>query len=99
MAAGRSDSAKDELDFHSSPSLKRRCRLTLRTVRLLREAREEANLTQVELAERLKQSQSFVSKCERGERRLDLIQLRTMCQVLGISLTDFVNRLERELGA
>ena len=114
IAAGRSASAKDELDFHSSPSLKRRCRLTLRTVRLdksiytreyetlvrlLREAREEASLTQVDLAERLEQSQSFVSKCERGERRLDLIQLRTICQVLGISLTDFVRRLERELGA
>ena len=68
-------------------------------VRLLREAREEANLTQVDLAELLEQSQSFVSKYERGERRLDLIQLRTICLALGISLTDFVKRLERELGA
>ena len=68
-------------------------------VRLLREAREEANLTQVDLAELLEQSQSFVSKYERGERRLDLIQLRTICQVLGIGLADFVRRLERELGA
>ncbi len=67
-------------------------------IRLLREAREEANLTQVDLAEQLGQSQSFVSKCERGERRLDLIQLRTICRVLGISLVDFLKRLERELG-
>ncbi len=67
-------------------------------VRLLREAREAADLTQVDLAEKLGQSQSFVSKCERGERRLDLIQLRTICHVLGISLVDFVKGLERELG-
>ena len=66
-------------------------------VRLLREAREGADLTQIELAELLGQSQSFVSKSERGERRLDLIQLRTICRILGISLVDFVNRLEREL--
>ena len=47
--------------------------------RLLRETREAAGLTQVELAEKLGQSQSFVSKYERGERRLDIIQLRTVC--------------------
>jgi transcriptional regulator with XRE-family HTH domain len=68
-------------------------------LRLLREAREAAGVTQVELAERLKQSQSFVSKVERGDRRLDIIQLRTICQVLGVSLPAFVDRLERALRA
>jgi len=66
-------------------------------VRLLRKARREAGMTQVELAEALGQSQSFVSKCERGERRLDIIQLRTVCRTLGVSLADFVNQLEKEL--
>lgn len=65
--------------------------------RLLGEAREDAGITQVELAEKLGQSQSFVSKFERGERRLDLIQLRTVCQTLGLTLPEFVERLEREL--
>lgn len=65
--------------------------------RLLCEARENAGITQVELAEKLGQSQSFVSKFERGERRLDLIQLRTVCAVLGVTLPEFVNRLERAL--
>lgn len=65
---------------------------------LLREARERAGLTQVELAKRLKQSQSFVSKVEIGERRLDLIQLRTMCEVLGTTLPAFVAKLEERLG-
>lgn len=65
--------------------------------RLLAQARETAGVTQVELAEKLGQSQSFVSKFERGDRRLDVVQLRTVCQVLGITLPEFVERLEREL--
>lgn len=65
--------------------------------RLLRETREKTGLTQVELAEKLGQSQSFVSKYERGERRLDVIQLRTVCLTLGVKLADFVERLERAL--
>ena len=42
-------------------------------LRLLREAREGAGLTQVGLAEALGRSQSFVSKVERGETRLDVL--------------------------
>lgn len=66
-------------------------------VQLLRETREKAGITQVELAEMLGQSQSFVSKSERGDRRLDIIQLRTVCAALGLTLADFVNQLERKL--
>ena len=40
---------------------------------LLIQARKTAGLTQVELAERLRKPQSYVSKFERGERRLDVI--------------------------
>jgi transcriptional regulator with XRE-family HTH domain len=64
---------------------------------LLREARERAGLTQAELAKRLQQSQSFVSKVEVGDRRLDLIQLRTMCGVLGTTLPEFIAELEARL--
>jgi len=64
---------------------------------LLVELRTSAGLSQVELAERLGQSQSFVSKVERGDRRLDLIQLRSICLTLGTTLPDFVRRLERRL--
>lgn len=66
-------------------------------VRLLREAREEAGVTQVELAGRIDETQSYVSKVERGELRLDVIQLRTVCRALGLALPAFVERLEREL--
>lgn len=64
---------------------------------LLREARAAAGLTQVQLAARLGQSQSFISKVEKGDRRLDLIQLRTICRALGITLPGFVVQLEGRL--
>ena len=62
--------------------------------RLLRQAREKADLTQVELAKRLKESQSEISKFERGERRLDLVQLRRWCKALGVGLTEFVRSFD-----
>lgn len=65
--------------------------------RLLKESREKAGVTQVDLAEALGQSQSFVSKCERGERRLDIIQLRTLCGEIGLTLPEFVESLEKAL--
>jgi transcriptional regulator with XRE-family HTH domain len=66
-------------------------------VELLRQARQAAGLTQVQLAQKLGQSQSFVSKVEVGERRLDLIQLRTILLALGTTLPDFVEQLEKKL--
>ena len=71
-------------------------------LRVLREARERSGLTQVQLAERLGQTQSFVSKCERGERRLDFVEVHAFCSALGVTLSDFVRGLEdaiREEGA
>jgi len=46
---------------------------------VLRAVREEAGITQQEIAARLGATQSFVSKCERGERRLDIVELRAWC--------------------
>jgi transcriptional regulator with XRE-family HTH domain len=64
---------------------------------LLKVLRKEAGMTQVELGEVLGQSQSFVTKFERGERRLDIVQLRTLCHKLGVTLPQFVKRLEAAL--
>lgn len=61
---------------------------------LLRQVRQEAGMRQVDLAARLGQHQSYVSKYESGERRLDILELREVCQVLGISLTDLILRFE-----
>lgn len=64
---------------------------------LLRQIRLGAGLRQSDLAERLGQPQSFVSKYESGERRLDLLELRQICQAVGLSLVDFVTRFENLL--
>ena len=64
---------------------------------LLREVREEAGLTQTELAVRIKKDQTFVSKYETGERRLDVLELREICVVLGVPIGTFIRRLERRL--
>lgn len=66
-------------------------------LRLLRQARREAGLTQVQLGERLGQPQAIISKCERGERRLDVIELRAYCCAIGISYLRFLEKLEGEL--
>jgi transcriptional regulator with XRE-family HTH domain len=41
----------------------------------LREARLAAGLTQMEVAAKLRRPQSYVSKCESGERRVDVVEL------------------------
>ena len=66
-------------------------------LRLLKTARKKSGVTQIELAERLGQTQSFVSKVERGDRRLDIVQLRTILLEFGVSLPDFVKQLEAEI--
>ena len=52
-------------------------------LRLLTEARKSAGVTQVELSERLSRPQSFVSKYERGERRLDVVEFVEVAQAMG----------------
>lgn len=61
---------------------------------LLRTVREEQKLTQTEVAIRLEETQTFVSKVERGERRLDVIELQAWCAALGVTLEEFIRRLE-----
>ncbi len=61
---------------------------------LLRQIRVDANLTQADLAQILSRPQSFISKYESGERLLDIIELKEVCFAVGVSLADFVKRLE-----
>jgi transcriptional regulator with XRE-family HTH domain len=65
---------------------------------ILRQVRAQADLTQAELASKLGVPQSFVSKYESGERRLDILELREVCAALNLSLPAFVRRLERGIG-
>lgn len=64
---------------------------------LLRELRIKNGLTQERLSEALVMPQSFVSKYETGERRLDIIEIRAVCKPLGTNLSTFVKELEARL--
>ena len=68
-------------------------------LRLLKQCRVEAGLTQAEFAKALDRPQSFASDIERGLRRIDLVQLRDICHALGMGLVDFVERFEAELSS
>jgi transcriptional regulator with XRE-family HTH domain len=61
---------------------------------LLRDTRLNVGLRQVDLANRLGVPQSFVSKYESGERRLDLLEVRSVCHALNTTLPAFATRLE-----
>lgn len=64
---------------------------------LLRGIRQEAGLRQDDLARVLGKPQSFVSKYESGERRLDVLELRSICLACGITLSEFAARLDEQL--
>jgi len=64
---------------------------------LLSEARKTEKLTQAELSARLRRPQSFVSKYERGERRLDVIEFAEVARALGIDPLRFLAKLYREI--
>ncbi|MFA7237541.1 MAG: helix-turn-helix transcriptional regulator [Phycisphaeraceae bacterium] len=68
-----------------------------RFLSLVRQMRLDAGLRQSDLARKLGEPQSFVSRYESGERRLDILELRQICTVLGVSLVDFIKRLEGDV--
>lgn len=61
---------------------------------LLRQLRKEAGLRQEDLAKRLARPQSYVSKYESGERRLDLLELREIATALDMPLLELVRRFD-----
>ncbi len=58
----------------------------------LRSAREGSGLTQVEVARRLGVPQSYVSKCESGERRVDVVELAEFARLYRRPVAFFVPR-------
>jgi transcriptional regulator with XRE-family HTH domain len=62
--------------------------------KMLVAARKSANLTQAELSIKLQRPQSYVSKYERGERRLDLIEFLELAEVLKINPVVFIQQLK-----
>jgi transcriptional regulator with XRE-family HTH domain len=65
--------------------------------RVLQQLRLAAGLRQQDLALKLNEPQSFVSKYESGERRLDLIELRQICEAAGVTLAELITRFEEQL--
>ena len=66
-------------------------RLTLKDIRL------RSNVTQTDLAARLGRPQSYVSKFEAGERRLDVIETMAICDAIGVPFADFVSEFTARL--
>jgi len=66
---------------------------------LLREARVRARVTQQEVSKRLGCSQSFLSDIERGKRRLDTLELRSLCAVVGVDWKNLLFELETRIAA
>ena len=64
---------------------------------LLKEQREKARLSQEQLGVRIDKPQSWVSKFERGERRIDLIEFLSIAHAIGIDPVKFVRDLEHAL--
>ena len=58
----------------------------------LREARNEANLTQSEVADKLKKPQSYISKIERGERRIDVTELLEIASIYKKPIDYFIKQ-------
>ena len=58
---------------------------------ILKEARLHAGLRQADVADRLQQPQSFISKYESGERSLTLVELRYVCKAIGAPLSMLSN--------
>lgn len=63
----------------------------------LRDRREALGLRQADLAERLGESQTTVSRVENGERRLDVIELRAWLRALRVGFVPFLRQLDRTL--
>ncbi|WP_220094849.1 helix-turn-helix domain-containing protein [Paraburkholderia hayleyella] len=60
------------------------------------EARQKNNLTQQEVASRIGKPQSYVSKYESGERRLDVVEFLDVCKALGVKPISILKRLDTD---
>jgi DNA-binding XRE family transcriptional regulator len=89
LTSGRLDS----MDEEEGLPLRWRGRLVSR----LREMRIEAGLTQMDLAARIEKDQAHISRYESGQRKLDVLEVREICQAIGVAWAEFVKRVEKAL--
>ena len=62
---------------------------------LLRKVREETGLSQTALAKKIGKPQTFVSKSELGERRIDFLETLDFCTACRLTVGQFIERLEK----
>lgn len=67
-------------------------------IAMLINKREAAGLTQVELATRLGQYQSFVARLESGQRRVDVVEFINLAEILGFSAPSAIKKLSEITG-
>lgn len=106
-ARSRSHSEHARLDYSGLALIlaaKRAAKMRKRTIhsrdyelllKMLREARKP-HVTQAIVAKRLGMTQSAVSKCELGERRLDVVQLRDWCKAIEVPFIEFMTQFDRK---
>jgi transcriptional regulator with XRE-family HTH domain len=66
----------------------------LRLLELLKTAREERGLSQEAVARKLRRPQSFVSKSERAERRVDVVEFLDLAMAVGVDPWEILQQLE-----
>lgn len=66
-------------------------------VECLKDLRIKSKMTQQELATLLDCQQSYISKYEQGQKRLDIVEIHHICKILGTTLTDFIAKYESRL--
>jgi transcriptional regulator with XRE-family HTH domain len=64
--------------------------------RMLAEARRKSGLSQQEVADRLGRPQTYVSKCELGTRRMDVVEFLALAEALGFDPAAFIRKLHSE---
>jgi transcriptional regulator with XRE-family HTH domain len=66
-----------------------------RLAAMIVERRKESGLTQADVAKRLKRYQSFVATLESGQRRIDVIELMDLAEIIGFDAAELVKQLKK----
>jgi len=62
-----------------------------RVIEKLREARLEAGMSQVDVAKTMNRPQSYISKVERGDQRIDVIELKILSNIYKKDISFFLD--------
>ncbi len=62
---------------------------------MLVKARKDASLTQVQLGARLHRRQAYISRIERGERRVDVVEFMDLARAIGFDPVKFIAEFKR----